>query len=166
MLAAADALRWPSFHLLGHSLGAGIASLIAAARPQRVQSLLLIELIGPNTMANEQSLAQLQRALTQRKELEDKPLRVFAQPEQAIRARQKAGDISHQAAETLDARVETGVRRMVVVVRSALDASRAAALCRSTDPGNLARHPRAEPVDPSRADGAADSRGDDSLART
>ena len=101
VLAAADALQWPSFHLLGHSLGAGIASLIAAACPQRVQSLLLIELIGPNTMANEQSLAQLQRALTQRRELEDKPLRVFAQPEQAIRARQKAGGLSYRAAETL-----------------------------------------------------------------
>ncbi|MGH8122706.1 MAG: alpha/beta fold hydrolase, partial [Rudaea sp.] len=101
VLAAADALQWSSFHLLGHSLGAGVASLIAAACPQRVQSLLLIELIGPNTMVNEQSLAQLQRALTQRKELEGKPLRVFAQPGQAIRARQKAGGLSRRAAETL-----------------------------------------------------------------
>ncbi len=101
VLAAADALHWPNFHLLGHSLGAGIASLIAAACPQRVQSLVLIELIGPNTMANEQSLAQLQRALRQRKELEDKPLRVFAQPQEAILARQKAGGISRRAAEIL-----------------------------------------------------------------
>ena len=101
VLAAVDALHWPCFHLLGHSLGAGIASALAAACPQRIETLLLIELIGPNTMPNEKSLAQLQRALKQRKELQDKPLRVFEQPEHAIRARAQAGGISDHAAGIL-----------------------------------------------------------------
>jgi pimeloyl-ACP methyl ester carboxylesterase len=101
VLAAADALHWPRFHLLGHSLGAGIASALAAACPSRVDKLLLIELIGPHTLPDEQALTQLQRALTQRSELSAKPLRVFAQPEAAIRARLKAGGISYRAAQTL-----------------------------------------------------------------
>jgi pimeloyl-ACP methyl ester carboxylesterase len=107
VLAAADALGWSRFHLLGHSLGAGIATALAAARPEHIESLLLIELIGPHTMANDQSLAQLQRALRQRKELQGKPLRVFPSIEDAARARAKAGGISLRAAQIL---VERGLQ--------------------------------------------------------
>ncbi len=35
------------FHLLGHSMGGGIASLVAAAFPERVSSLFLIEGMAP-----------------------------------------------------------------------------------------------------------------------
>jgi pimeloyl-ACP methyl ester carboxylesterase len=107
VLAAADALGWSHFHLLGHSLGAGIATTLAAACPERVDSLLLIELIGPHSMANDQSLAQLQRALRQRKELQGKPLRVFPRIEDAAQVRAQAGSISLQAARTL---VERGLQ--------------------------------------------------------
>ncbi len=47
VLAAADALQLSRFNLLGHSLGAGIASLVAAAMPERIERLLLIEGLGP-----------------------------------------------------------------------------------------------------------------------
>ena len=36
VLDIADALGWERFSLLGHSMGAGIASLVAAACPQRI----------------------------------------------------------------------------------------------------------------------------------
>lgn len=42
VLDIADALGWDTFSLLGHSMGAGIASLMAAAVPQRVQRLVAI----------------------------------------------------------------------------------------------------------------------------
>ncbi|MFA5683777.1 MAG: alpha/beta hydrolase [Lysobacteraceae bacterium] len=46
-LDAMDALGWPRCHLLGHSLGGAVASTLAAACPQRVDHLLLIEALGP-----------------------------------------------------------------------------------------------------------------------
>ena len=47
VLDALDALQWPSANLLGHSMGGAIASMVAAAVPQRVTRLALIEALGP-----------------------------------------------------------------------------------------------------------------------
>jgi len=47
VLDAMDALGWESAHLLGHSMGGAIATLVAAAAPERVQRLVLIEALGP-----------------------------------------------------------------------------------------------------------------------
>src|SRR3546814_9716549 len=46
VLDVADALGWERFALLGHSMGAGIASLLAAGAPGRVERLLAIEALG------------------------------------------------------------------------------------------------------------------------
>ncbi len=46
-LAAADALGWECFTLLGHSLGAGLAPLLAVMAPERVEGLWLIDALGP-----------------------------------------------------------------------------------------------------------------------
>src|SRR5690606_11797491 len=43
ILDVADALGWDQFALLGHSMGAGIGSLIAAACPERIERLVAIE---------------------------------------------------------------------------------------------------------------------------
>ena len=40
VLDAADALGWDRFHLIGHSMGAGIASLVAASCPERIATLV------------------------------------------------------------------------------------------------------------------------------
>jgi pimeloyl-ACP methyl ester carboxylesterase len=37
VLAAVDALALPRFHLLGHSLGAGVATMVAIAAPERIR---------------------------------------------------------------------------------------------------------------------------------
>jgi pimeloyl-ACP methyl ester carboxylesterase len=47
VLAAADALGWSRFILMGHSLGAGIATLVSAIAPERVSKAVLIEGLGP-----------------------------------------------------------------------------------------------------------------------
>ena len=47
VLAVLDALELSRCRLLGHSLGAGIASLVAAAAPARIERLHLIEGLGP-----------------------------------------------------------------------------------------------------------------------
>lgn len=43
----ADALGWERFGLLGHSLGGGIATIVAGMVPERVDRLVLIENVGP-----------------------------------------------------------------------------------------------------------------------
>ncbi len=103
-LAAADALGWTQFGLLGHSLGGAVASMLAAACPQRIERLFLIEALGPLTAQVEQTLSLLQRAISQRHGLPAKALRVFASEEEAAQTRAKAGDLSLEAARIMVAR--------------------------------------------------------------
>lgn len=104
--AAAVALGWTRFSLLGHSLGGATASIFAAAQPESVENLLLIESLGPLTAAPEQALEQLRRGLRQRAEFAAKTLRVFADPAMAVRARMQANDLSEATATAL---VERGL---------------------------------------------------------
>lgn len=101
VLAAADALGWGQFSLLGHSLGGGISSFIAAAFPERVQLLFLIEVAGAVSAPVEKSLAQLRKGIEQFRENAGKALRVFADIDIAIAARRAAGGLSDTAARTL-----------------------------------------------------------------
>jgi pimeloyl-ACP methyl ester carboxylesterase len=107
VLAAADVLGWPRFGLLGHSLGGAVASALAAACPERIERLLLIEALGPLAGEAEQALTQLQRALSQRGALQGKAMRVFASEADAARARVQANDLSLEAAQIL---VTRGIR--------------------------------------------------------
>lgn len=109
VLGAADTLGWTSFHLLGHSLGAGIASVLAAACPQRVQSLILIELLGPMSKPADKTLDLLRRSLIAYRETGTKPLRIFATVEEAMAAREKANNLSPKAAAIL---VERGLNEV------------------------------------------------------
>ncbi|KAI9024699.1 Alpha/Beta hydrolase protein [Hyaloraphidium curvatum] len=47
VLSVAEALGWDRYALLGHSLGAAIGALVAAAFPERIQALCMIDNIGP-----------------------------------------------------------------------------------------------------------------------
>jgi len=61
--AAADALGWRQFALLGHSLGAGVAALLAGTWPDRVRRLVLLEGLAPLTEADADAPARLRDAL-------------------------------------------------------------------------------------------------------
>jgi len=61
--AALEALGWSSCHLVGHSLGAAVASVYAAAAPDRVRSLVMLDALGPITGAAENSTERLRRSL-------------------------------------------------------------------------------------------------------
>ncbi len=101
VLAAADALGWQQFDLLGHSMGGAIASLTATASPERIQRLVAIEALGALTTPAEQTAAQLRRGIAQAREITNKPLRVFPTPDAAIQARMQANGLSRTAAELL-----------------------------------------------------------------
>jgi pimeloyl-ACP methyl ester carboxylesterase len=105
--ATLDHFGWTRATLLGHSLGGTLASLYAAAFPERVDTLLLIEALGPLTVTPEQSLDQLRRGIDERRGFaRRRPLRVFPDVEAAIAVRMAASDLSHGAAKAI---VERGI---------------------------------------------------------
>ena len=105
--AVLDHFGWERATWLGHSLGGTLASLFAALRPERVDTLLLIEALGPLTVTPEQSLDQLRRGIDERAAFATRrPLRVFADLERAIAVRMAASGLSHDAARPI---VERGV---------------------------------------------------------
>ena len=105
VLAAADALGLERYTLLGHSLGAGIASLVAAARPERIERLLLIEGLGPLGDDGAHTLQRFRDALAPR-EGNGKPLRVFRDIAQATSARSMASGLPVEQARPI---VERGL---------------------------------------------------------
>jgi pimeloyl-ACP methyl ester carboxylesterase len=102
-LAAADALAWQRFALIGHSLGAGIASVLAAVAPERVLRVALIEGLGPAASPPEEAPSVLRRALAD--SLRASPGTVYATFDDAVRARMNGiGRLSEEAARVLCAR--------------------------------------------------------------
>lgn len=106
VLAAADALGWRRFDLLGHSLGAAIAGCLAVAVPERVGRLMLIDGLGPLAEPPARLPARLVRALRERQGSTGGP-RVYPDIEQAARARLRATGLSLDAARVL---AERGIR--------------------------------------------------------
>ena len=103
---AAAALGWRRYTLLGHSLGGAVASVYAAAHPERIERLLLVEALGPLTQAPESALEQLRKGLAEREIYAGKMLRVFPDVATAVSVRQGANGLSEAAARAL---VERGL---------------------------------------------------------
>lgn len=101
----ADTLGWRRFSLLGHSRGAGAATLIAGAFPDRVEHLVLIE-GGIPILADARDAPQtLADAIAQNRVLREKTGRVFADRATAVAERANGfSPISTAAAEILAAR--------------------------------------------------------------
>jgi pimeloyl-ACP methyl ester carboxylesterase len=100
--ATLDHFGWARADLLGHSLGGTLASLFAAAYPERIGQLLLIEALGPLTGAPDDSLAQLRRSVDQQSAFAmRRPLRIHPDIEAAIAARMSASGLSERAARAL-----------------------------------------------------------------
>ncbi len=107
ILDVADALGWARFALLGHSMGAGIASLIAAAAPERVERLVAIEALGALPETPENTVPRLREATASARALGTRPLRVFPDLDAPVRARMRVNALSEPVARLL---VERGVR--------------------------------------------------------
>ncbi len=107
VLDLADALGWDEFCLLGHSMGAGIASLLAASSPRRVRRLVAIEALGGLSETVDRTAARWQEAIAAARALPGKRLRVFTDIATPIRARMQANQLSEANARLL---VERGIR--------------------------------------------------------
>jgi pimeloyl-ACP methyl ester carboxylesterase len=101
VLAVANHFSWQTFAILGHSMGAGIATLMAGTMPEMVTKLILLDALGPYTIPDEQAPEQLQRYLTQFESVWNKTPKLYADFNQAVAARQKHGELTMAAAEIL-----------------------------------------------------------------
>jgi pimeloyl-ACP methyl ester carboxylesterase len=101
VLDVADALGWERFSLLGHSMGAGIASLVAAACPDRIDRLVAIEALGALAEEPARTVQRLREAVVATRALPGKRLRVFPDIGVAVRARMKANNLGEEAARLL-----------------------------------------------------------------
>lgn len=93
VLAVADALGLERFDLLGHSMGAGIGSLVAAAAPGRVDHLALIEGLGPLPDSADTTLQRFRDGCHSRVGGKARSLRVFPDVDAAAHARSRASGL-------------------------------------------------------------------------
>ncbi len=113
VLAFCEQMGWQQFIIMGHSMGAAIGSLIAAAFPQRVAAFVSIEALGPIFDERITAVKQLRKHVLRRLK---KPgeLTLYASIEAAIEARAEIGELDHQMIRPLVERnlekVDTGYR--------------------------------------------------------
>lgn len=98
--AALDALGWKDCHFVGHSLGAAIAAVFAAAAPERVQSLTLLDGVGPIAGDAATSAERLQRSLVRSRQSPSAQRR-YATLDHMVEARCNATDLTPEAARLI-----------------------------------------------------------------
>lgn len=103
-IQALEALNLERCLLMGHSLGAGIAAFLAAALPDLVEKLILIEGIGPLSGEAQDMPARVRQAAGAMSVLGQNSKASYASIDAAAKRRQRAGDLSYAAAYTLTER--------------------------------------------------------------
>ncbi|MFO1493416.1 MAG: alpha/beta hydrolase [Lysobacterales bacterium] len=152
VLALCNALGLERFDLIGHSMGGAIATLVAAAYPERIRRLVLIEALGPLARSADHVVEDLRKAIDARLALSDKQLKVHPDRQSARAARMAANGLSQLAADHLIERalapapggyvwrsdprqtLPTPIRGTEAQYLNALTAIRAPTLCVLADP--------------------------------
>jgi len=113
VIGIANALEWKQFALLGHSMGAGVSSVVAGSFPERITHLLLLEGIGPMTREADKAVAAVALSVSQMQQFNGKKLPIYPDLESAVSARIRVGDMHPASVEIL-------VRRSLVEVAGGL----------------------------------------------
>lgn len=101
IIDAADLLGFERFVLIGHSMGAGIASLVPGAVPGRVARLVLLEGAGPLTTPPEEAPSLLRRALEDERRIGSSKARIHPDLGSAVAARCQGTDLDPASARVL-----------------------------------------------------------------
>ncbi|MCP4900249.1 MAG: alpha/beta hydrolase [bacterium] len=99
-----DALGWDRFSLMGHSMGSGIATLVAGTVPDRVNRLVLIEGIGPLVSEPGSDAQRLTRSLMSEHGIRSSKPRSFSDLTAATAARCRGTELDPQSAHSLVSR--------------------------------------------------------------
>jgi len=104
VLDAMNELGWPNCVLIGHSLGAAIASFTAATEPDRVQGLFLIDGLGPSSEKPHSAPGRLQRSIRRFVDCPATAATEYPDLDAMINARHRAGRIGKAGAALLATR--------------------------------------------------------------
>lgn len=114
IIGVADQLGWERFALLGHSMGAGISSLVPSAVPGRVTRLVLLEGAGPLTTPPEDAPTLLRMALDDERRIAGSAIKIHPDLANAVAARRHGTDLDAGSARVLVERAveitDAGVR--------------------------------------------------------
>lgn len=98
--AALDVVGWDQCHIVGHSMGGGVASCIAATLQKRVDCLVQLDGVGIYTQPADQAARQLRLSIQSVRKSRSF-LRPYESVEEAMLARQKSSPLSNEAARLL-----------------------------------------------------------------
>ncbi len=105
---ALDALGWSRCSLIGHSMGAGISSLLAGTEPERFDRVVLLEGLGPLIEPEDGAPRRLERALErERAKLRNRrPKKLHGSPEDAAA---KVAEVSRMRIDSARLLIERGL---------------------------------------------------------
>lgn len=105
VIAIADELGLKKLNIVGHSMGASIASLLAGAFPERVERLCLIEGVAPLVYESDKLPELMAEALNKRSKMRNRRLKPYPSLEEAVIARVNGRfPVSEQASRWLVSR--------------------------------------------------------------
>ncbi|MDG1751897.1 MAG: alpha/beta hydrolase [Thalassotalea sp.] len=93
--------QWDSIDIVAHSMGGMIASAFAAAFPEKVNSLTLIDSIGFISAKSEETTEQLRNGMLSRLKLKGKRKPIHPNLESAITARRSVSDLTYDDAKLI-----------------------------------------------------------------
>ena len=101
VIGVLDALGWDQAILLGHSMGAAVATLVGSAYPDRIRELWLLEGLGPWTYPDVEAPESLRVATDRLQRVRERQKPVYASIDAAIDARVRGGvvPLTREAAE-------------------------------------------------------------------
>lgn len=108
ILQIVKAFGFERYHLLGHSMGACLGSLVAGVVPEQILSLAMIEAIGPFSSPEESCCEQLANYAQLACEEADREMKPYPSLEMAIHARSKRGYLAPEYVNLLG---ERGIQR-------------------------------------------------------
>jgi len=92
LLAVFEDNQWQAKDIVAHSMGAMVATLFAAAFPEKVKSLTLIDAIGLMTLDDNKVISQLREGLLSRLAINKNKQKSFSK-EAVIKARMRVSDL-------------------------------------------------------------------------
>ena len=101
VVAVADDLGWDRFTMMGHSMGAAVASITAGTVPERVRGVVLLDGLAPFTTPAEEVPETLASYIRQRTRLLEKERPLYPSRDAATDRLLKVTNLTREAAATL-----------------------------------------------------------------